>query len=165
MIGARAGQHVLMMGAADSRLAAALAGVTGLNGRTLVVDPSPDARRSVETAAADAGALVDFEQQSFSGTAAEPGMFDIVVLSQSLSVTGEQPASVVGEAMRVVRTGGRVVAIEGASTTGLFSALRRPSRPSLTGDAIRDLFTAAGLRATRVLAEVDGVTYVEGTKK
>jgi ubiquinone/menaquinone biosynthesis C-methylase UbiE len=165
MIGAKAGQQVLMLGAADSRLAAALAAVTGLNGRTLVVDPSPDARRSVETAAADAGTLVEFEQQSFSSTAAETGAFDIVVLSQSLSVSGENPASVVSEAQRVARSGGRIVAIEGASTAGLFSALRRRPRSALTGDGIRDLLAAGGLRATRVLAEAEGVIYVEGSKK
>ncbi len=164
MIGAKAGQQVLMVGAADSRLAAAVAGITGLNGRTVVVDPSPDAQRSVDTAAADAGTLVEFEQRSFSAISADAGVFDIVVLSQSLSMPGENPVTIVSEAVRVVRPGGRIVAIEGASTAGLFSALRRP-RAALTGDAMRDLLASAGLRATRVLAEVDGVTYVEGSKR
>jgi ubiquinone/menaquinone biosynthesis C-methylase UbiE len=165
MIGAKPGSQVLVVGAADSRLAAAVAAVTGLNGRTLVVDPSPDAQRSVETAAADAGTLVEFEQRSFSSTAAESGAFDIVVLSKSLGVSGEHPADVVSEALRVVRTGGRIVAIEGESTAGLFSALRRRPPSALTGDAIRDLLMAAGLRAARVLAETEGVTYVEGSKR
>jgi ubiquinone/menaquinone biosynthesis C-methylase UbiE len=165
MIGVKAGQQVLIVGAADSRLAAAVAGVTGLNGRTRVIDPSPDARRSVETAAADAGTLIEFEQQSFSNTSAETGAFDIVVLSQSLNVAGESPVDVIGEAVRAARAGGRIVALEGASTTGIFSALRRRPRSALTGDAIRDLLAAAGLRATRVLAEAEGVIYVEGSKK
>jgi ubiquinone/menaquinone biosynthesis C-methylase UbiE len=165
MIGAKAGQHVLIVGAADSGLAAAVAGVTGLNGRTLVIDPLPDAQRSIETAAADAGTLVDFEQRSLSNLPAEPGAFDLVVLSQSLSLSDQDPVNIISEALRVVRAGGRIVAIEGAGTTGLLSAWRRRPRSSLAGDAIRDMFATAGLRATRVLAEAEGVTYVEGSKK
>jgi ubiquinone/menaquinone biosynthesis C-methylase UbiE len=165
MIGAKAGQRVLMVGAADSQLAAAVAAVTGLNGRTLVVDPSPDAQRAVEAAAMDFGTLVEFEPRAFSNISGDADLFDIVVLSHALSVPGEKPVNVINEAVRVVRAGGRVVAIEGASTAGLLSALRRRARPALSGDAIRDLLAAAGLRATRVLAEAEGLTYVEGAKR
>src|SRR5580765_1725101 len=100
MIGAKAGQHVLIVGAADSGLAAAVAGVTGLNGRTLVIDPLPDAQRSIEAAAADAGTLVDFEQRSLSNLSAEPGAFDLVVLSQSLSLSDQDPVNIISEALR-----------------------------------------------------------------
>ena len=99
MIGAKTGQRILFLGSDDGALAAAVALVVGgMNGRTLVLDPSPDAAAKVERAAAEAGAL---------GTSHHP---------------------VIG------------------------------------GEAIRAQLTSAGLRAARVLAEVDGVAYVEGMK-
>ena len=60
MIGAKAGHHVVIAGADDPDLAAALALVTGLNGQTLVVDERSDAEALVNAAAAKAGALMDF---------------------------------------------------------------------------------------------------------
>jgi hypothetical protein len=57
-----------------------------------------------------------------------------------------------------------VVVIEGAPTAGVFARLRKPAAPSIASDQIRQLLTSAGLRAARVLAESDGVTYVEGSK-
>jgi hypothetical protein len=52
MIGAKSGQHVLVLGAGEGGLAAALAGVTGLNGRTLAIDPDAGASAAIERAGA-----------------------------------------------------------------------------------------------------------------
>jgi ubiquinone/menaquinone biosynthesis C-methylase UbiE len=164
MIGAKPGSQVLVLGAGDGHVAAAVAGVTGLNGRTVVIDPSPDAQTSVERAAAAAGVLIDFQQAALANLPADAALFDIVVVHQRFSVTTVDPAPLLAEAVRVVRPGGRVVVIEGTAASGWRERLQRPRPAAVNGEMIRDLLSAAGLRAARVLAVTDGVTYVEGAK-
>jgi ubiquinone/menaquinone biosynthesis C-methylase UbiE len=164
MIGAKAGQQILIMGAADGTLAAAVASVTGLNGRTLVVDPSTDGQRLVEAAAAKVGTLVEFERASLSTLPDNQRDFDIVVISPSLAPSTQDSAGMVAEAARVVRAGGRVVVVEGVPAAGWLSAMRRSQRPAVEATVISGWLTSAGLRAARVLAETEGVTYVEASK-
>ena len=164
MIGAKPGQQILMLGAGNGEVAAALAGVTGLNGRTLVVDTAPEARSAVERAAADAGVLVEFEQVTWTRLPSETGVFDVVVVNQQLREVNADAAARLAEAIRVVRTGGRVVVIEGVKPTGWRGRLAPARQPAVPADALRDLLTGTGLRAARVLAQAEGVTYVEGSK-
>src|SRR5688572_13599827 len=78
MIGAKPGQSVVVLGA-DGPLAAAIGLVTGLNGRTVVVDRAEDAAARVQTAADDAGALVEFVNAAPDATTCDDSGFDIVV--------------------------------------------------------------------------------------
>jgi ubiquinone/menaquinone biosynthesis C-methylase UbiE len=164
MIGAKPGQQILVLGARDGQLAAAIAGVTGLNGRTIVVDPSTESQARVDGAAAEAGVLVEFTQEPFLPLSSAPDLFDVVVLHQNLGEPGINRAALVNEAARVVRPGGRVIVIEGEAVSGFRALFQRPPQRALTGAAARDLLTAAGLRASRVLSETDGVTYVEAAR-
>ncbi|MEO6224059.1 MAG: hypothetical protein ABIP90_12500, partial [Vicinamibacterales bacterium] len=65
---------------------------------------------------------------------------------------------------RVVRPGGRVVVIDRVSRPGLFGLFRTAevsvAPPEITAGAL----SAAGLRGVRMLADVDGVRFFEGTK-
>jgi ubiquinone/menaquinone biosynthesis C-methylase UbiE len=162
MIGAKPGQQVIVVGVGDGGLAAAVALVTGLNGRTLVVDPSADAIQRLDAAAAKAGALVESMNGSLTALSLDSGTFDIAVLHRAMSAT--DPSGMVAEATRVLRDGGRMLVIEGDPRPGMFGRLRRPSSPTLSGDAVRELLAQAGLRAARVLGESDGFVYVEGVK-
>jgi hypothetical protein len=164
MIGARSGNTVVIFGASDPALAAELALVTGLNGRTVVADSRDQTRASVTAAAEHAGALLDFELMTGGELPVERGTVDVVVLQQYLGTAaagGER--GILGEAMRLVRSGGRVVAIEGERRRGrLFGS---PPPPVISGEAIVSLLSGAGLIAVRVLAEVESVVYVEGRKQ
>jgi hypothetical protein len=60
MVGAKAGDRLLIAGASRPELAAELAGVTGLNGSTTVADPSADAAARIDRAAREAGVLIEF---------------------------------------------------------------------------------------------------------
>jgi ubiquinone/menaquinone biosynthesis C-methylase UbiE len=163
MIGAKPGQQVLIVGAGDGQLPAAVASVTGLNGRTLVIDPSPSAEARVSAAAAEEGVLVDFEPAAVASFAAPADGFDIAVVHRSLG-SPNVPAQVLNATARLLRPGGRVIVIEGGMTGGWRGIGQRPIPPALAGATIRDLLTAAGLRAARILAETDGVIYIEGAK-
>ena len=165
MVGAKPGQQVLVIGAGNGRLAAALAGVTGLNGRTLVVDASAGAETAVNAAAADAGALVEFAQGTCAQLESGGSLFDIVVVHRRLTAPNVDRGGILDEAARVVRPGGRVVVIEGKGASGWRGLLQKPGPPAISGASVCDLLTAAGLLATRVLAESEGVTYVEGARR
>jgi SAM-dependent methyltransferase len=164
MIGAKAGDHVVFLGAADPGLAAALALVTGLNGQTLVVDAAPDARGRVEAAAAAAGSLVDFEAaQSGSGTP-EGGAYDVAVIVDNLiALPDTAQAALVGEAARAIRPGGRIVLVDGGKPSGLAARFGRAPRRLDAARAIA-LLEHAGLRASRQLAAVDHRAYYEARK-
>ncbi len=160
MIGARPGDAVLVLGSRDPALAAAVGVVTGLNGRTLVVDRDSTAQSRLALAARDAGALLEFEDAPVTALPIEAGTFDVAVVDVRLSTKSDadQFATIAG-AFRVVRTGGRVIVIEGSKRGGMFA--KRDKTPALAGEKVTALLQAAGGRAVRQLAEVEGVTYFE----
>ena len=160
MIGAKAGQAVVVLGA-DGPLAAAIGLVTGLNGRTVVVDSAEGAAMRVQAAADDAGALVEFVDATPEASTCDHSTFDVTVVRAGLAARdGDTRARVAAEAMRLTRDGGRVIVIEGAKRAALFGG--REGR--LDSDQIQALLTAAGWRAVRQLADVDNVVYVEARR-
>jgi SAM-dependent methyltransferase len=164
MIGAKPAMNILVIGAADLTLAGEVALVTGLNGRTVVAAVDEGARSAVQAAEANAGALVDFETMTGGRLPFDSDTFDIVVLQQELSARPDAQTLTTAEATRVVRAGGRIVAIEGERQSGGFALWRRAT-PHMSGEEIVSLLSAAGVAAVRVLAESEGVVYVEGRKK
>ena len=160
MIGVRSGNAVVILGGRDAPLAAAVAVVTGLNGRTLVVDPDPAVGPRLTTAAAQAGALVDFQHAPVTSVPLEAGTFDVAVVDVRLAAQGDtDQRATMAQAFRAVRPLGRIIVIEGAAPAGLFG--RRDPTPALSAGAVQDLLEQAGGRAVRKLAEVDGVSYFE----
>jgi SAM-dependent methyltransferase len=163
MIGAKAGDSVLVAGADAPDLAAAVAGVTGLNGQTLVVDGRADRAAVVEAAAGKAGTLVEFQQTAPEDfAAARP--FDIAVVGLLLAPMPEAARdSLVTSLVRAVRPGGRVVIVDGRRSSGLLGGLSR-SAPRLAPAMALALLDTAGLRATRLLAESEGISFYEGRR-
>ena len=101
----------------------------------------------------------------------DDGAFDIVVIhsahGQLASATGNDRTGVLRDARRVLRAGGRLIAIEPGTATGLRSVLR--SAPAAreaydagggTGEALR----SAGFAAVRDLGDREGLKFVEGLK-
>jgi len=107
MVGAKAGQRVVIIGPGSGPVAAELARVAGLNGRVLVVDRDPAAEAAVEAAAVKAGALVEFERAPSSMLPLDAEAFDIFVLHGELSARSQEDGRLaVAEARRVLRPGG-----------------------------------------------------------
>lgn len=162
MIGAKPGDRVVMIGAANPGLAAEVALVTGLNGSMTVCDPAATARASVDAAARTAGALIEFEAAPLTALPAADGSYDVAVLIGAAPPAGADPSAVFLEAMRVLRPGGRVIVIEGTETGGFLRS--KPSVPRRPAHEILALLDDIGTRARRELADVDGVAYYEGRK-
>jgi SAM-dependent methyltransferase len=166
MIGVRAGDAVLAIGAGDAALVAEVARVTGLNGRVVVADPDATAAVRVERAAVDAGALLEFhhapEADRFERADRELGdSFDLVLVQRPLAPLDE-PArrAVIAGALSHARPGGRVMILLGARATGWLWA-SAPAGPTLTGGEAEALLVGAGALAARTLGTLEGITYVE----
>jgi hypothetical protein len=160
MIGAKPGSTVIIVGASEPELAAEVALVTGLNGRTIVAIPSPDSKPLIELAAANAGALVEIETAPPTTLPVGDGTVDIAVIT---GLGEETRDSIAREAVRALRPGGRVIVIEGKKPAG-FRKLWAAGATAAGGDEIVAMLAAAGLRGTRRLGDSEGVSYFEGTK-
>ena len=164
MIGVKPADSVLVVGASDGGLAADVALVTGLNGRTVVVDSAAGSQAGVDAAAAKAGALVEFLVAPATALPLDPGGFDVViVLAASLPELGA-PSGVFDEAARVTRPAGRVLFIEHLRKPGVRALRSKPAAPRLETATVCRLFEGAGLRSARVLAEADGRRFYEAVK-
>jgi ubiquinone/menaquinone biosynthesis C-methylase UbiE len=163
MIGAKAGDQVLVVGASDPELAAEVALVTGLNGTTMICDPDVDARTRTETAAGEAGALVEFAAAGPTSLPVPDASQDVVVLMNSAEAVAQaDPTLVLAHALRVLRSGGRVIVVDGVRPSGFFRSGRTMTRGP--ADAILGRLEQAGTKARRQLADVDGVSYYEARK-
>jgi SAM-dependent methyltransferase len=162
MIGAKTGGLVIVVGASEPALAAEVALVTGLNGRTLVVIPDAAHKTPLETAAANAGALIDVEIAPATSLPAADGAFDVAVLPD-MSHAADR-TQIVREAARVIRPGGRVVIISGRKTGGLKKLFAGSASATPEGEGILSSLANAGLRGTRLLGTADGISYFEGTR-
>jgi hypothetical protein len=164
MIGARAGDAVVFLGADRAALAAEVGRVTGLNGRTVVIDRGDAARARIDRAAAAAGALVEFTDADVAAAIpAETGTFDAAVIACGLSArTDADRRSCCAHALALARPGGRVIVMEGRPEGRLAHARGAPTR--LSAAEIGALLEACGARAARRLADAGGVTYDEARK-
>jgi ubiquinone/menaquinone biosynthesis C-methylase UbiE len=163
MIGAKAGDQVIVVGASDPELAAEVALVTGLNGTTMICDPEPEARGRIDAAAEAAGALVEFAAAEPTSLPVPDESQDVVVLMNvSSAVAQADPIAVLAHALRVLRPGGRVIVVDGTRPSGFFRSGGGTTRSP--AGAVLGRLEQAGTKARRQLADVDGVSYYEARK-
>jgi ubiquinone/menaquinone biosynthesis C-methylase UbiE len=170
MAGVKMGERLLNVGSGDPRMFAALAGKVGLTGRACAVAEDNAGAEALRAAAARAGVLVEIEVVPFSRLPFEDAAFDVAVINGTRGLLAALPpfdrASLVGELFRALRGGGRLIAIERSRRAGLFSLAGGAPLTSeyvSSGGALR-AFEAAGFRPVRVLAEREGLRFVEGLK-
>jgi len=164
MVGAKAGDIVTIVGANDPVLAAEIARVTALTGQTVVCDAAEGAADRLSAAAADAGVLVEFLPAAATALPFEDGSCDIVLVMQSLAGLDDAArTSVMTEAVRVLRAGGRVVIMDGTKMSGPLASFRR-TQPRVPSDVLLSLLERVQARARRQLADVEGVAFYEGRK-
>ena len=154
MAGLKLGDRFLLIGCADPRLVAALAAKIGFTGRACVVDPDAAAVQRAQRAAEKAGVLVETQEASLDRLPYDADAFDLVVVrpggSLSASIARLEPA--LPEALRVLRPGGRCLIVADAKLSH-----------GASEDAIRQL-GEHGFRAARLLAEREGLMFLEAVK-
>jgi ubiquinone/menaquinone biosynthesis C-methylase UbiE len=164
MTGVKLGDRLLVLGCADVTVIAQLALKPGLTGRTCIVDEHADAVTRAAAAAQQEGGLVEPETAPLTMLPYDEGAFDLVVFNHALGKLPESRRPVhLGEARRVLRQGGRVIAIERAARGGLGALLGGGA--VVPASEIERAFTGSGFRAVRTLAEREGLAFIEGAKR
>jgi ubiquinone/menaquinone biosynthesis C-methylase UbiE len=166
MSGVRMGERALQIGIGDPSLAGAIAAKVGLSGHAAIAVSDERAAAKARAAAATAGALVDVQVTTLDSLPFPRDSFDAIVLHAAAgapSLADAAGAAMLREGHRVLRTGGRIVILEGGARRGIgawFRIRQPPSHPSAVASAL----SAAGFRAARQLAERDGYRFTEGLK-
>jgi SAM-dependent methyltransferase len=160
MVDPRAGDAILFVGASDPALAGECGAVAGLNGRTVVAGDQAAAASRVETAAANAGALVEFITAPPDRLPFDAGTFGLIVVPDLERWPPDARLHRLTEVFRVAGPGARVILLV-THKRGLFSTTS-PHAPSR--EDVLQLFTRIGAVAARQLADRDGVAYYEARK-
>ena len=163
MTGVKLGDRLLVIGCEQAKLVAQLAAKPGLSGRACVLDEDAAMSARAAAAAQSEGALLESETAPPTMLPYNEAAFDIVVMNHVLSrARPDRRTGMLAEARRVLRPGGRCIAIERSRRGGLAGLLGGASAD--TGE-LESALTTAGFRATRTLAEREGLAFVEGAKK
>ena len=163
MTGVKLGDRLLVVGCSDPKVIAQLALKPGLTGRTCAVDGNAEAVARAARISAEEGALVETETAPPTLLPYDDASFDIVVFNHVLGkVLEARRPPMLQEARRVLRRGGRCIAIERAARGGLATLVGGSGVPS--SDIERNV-TESGFRAVRTLAEREGLAFIEGAKR
>src|SRR4051812_21959674 len=166
MVSVKLGQRLLAVGAADPKLVAQLAIKAGLTGRACVVDPEEVRLASGAAAIEQEGALIEPTHAPFGAWPFEPESFDIAVIPGLLAHLDDGArVQCALDVIRVLRGGGRAIAIDPAPRSGLGALIRRGVTRDAAYPGAAAVLQAAGFTAVRQLAEAEGSIYVEGIKR
>ena len=162
MTGVRMGERFLQIGCDDASLLGGLAAKVGLSGACAVVtfdEPSAERARGVGVSV---GALIDVRVVTPGAFGIEPASVDMVVVDDTRGAFARlrdaDRAAVLAEGRRVLRVGGRVEVVERVVVKGLLGG--HVTRPD--GYSVEANLAAAGFKPVRMLAEKDGIRFVEG---
>ena len=171
MSGARLGERALQVGLDEPDIAAAIAAKTGITGHATIVVSDEHAAASARHAISEAGGLGEvhvvglLHPLPFANDA-----YDVVVVHTArgllASLARDVRGQVLTECRRVLRGGGRLIALEAGSLSGLRGLLggaKVDAQYEGAGGTIAAL-EAAGFRAVRTLGDRQGYRFIEGLK-
>jgi len=166
MAGVKMGDRIAQVGCADGARLAAVAGKVGLSGRAVAYVADDAAAGRARKGGEQAGVLIEVELAPPTSLPADAGSFDLTLADDAGGALGSlsEPdrARAIGELLRVLRDGGRAMIVGLAPSTGL-GAFFKGAAPAPSYDRVAAL-KAAGFRSVRVLAEREGLVFVEGMK-
>jgi ubiquinone/menaquinone biosynthesis C-methylase UbiE len=170
MTAVKMGDRLLQIGCTDASLLAAIASKVGLSGRACsVIESEADAVRS-RTGAAQSGTHLEVEVGPLGQLPCEDNSFDVIVVDSLNGLlaraSAQDRAACLGEARRVLAARGRMIIIERVAQSGLAGLFSRQAVDPdyrASGGAVSAL-QAAGFGAVRVLAERNGLSFVEGMR-
>ena len=171
MSGVRLGERALQVGLDDPNIAALIAAKTGMTGQASLVVADEASAASARNAVADAGGLGDVHVVgAFHPLPFADDMYDLVVIHTTRGLLASLPRDVrerlLGECRRVLRPGGRLLALEAGARTGfrsLFGGAKPDAAYEGAGGTAAAL-EAAGFRPVRALGDRQGYRFIEGLK-
>jgi SAM-dependent methyltransferase len=169
MVGVRLGERFLQAGVSNPKVFALLAGKTGLTGQACAVIDTAEAGRLLEAAAEREGVLVEVTVAGTGRWPYEDASFDVGVVDGNalLNADAAQRLDRLRDLVRVVRPGGRVLAVRSwpVGLAGRLGFARQRTAPSAEADVLVRALGDAGFRPVRLLAEREGLTFVEGFRQ
>lgn len=165
MAGVRMGERLLQVGIDDPAVAGAIAAKVGLSGSAAAAVTDDDAAARFRRTASDAGVLIDVQVSSLEALPFEGAAFDVVLVhsarGQLAQLDAAAFAAIAREWHRVLRPGGRIVAIEPGERRGLGAVFGGSS-----GQAAQTIPTleASGFRPVRVVGDLEGLKFTEGLR-
>lgn len=168
MAAVKLGDRFLAVGVRDPALIAILSAKAGLTGRACAIDADEAAVAKAAAAIERDGALSEVTSAPWGMWPYDEGGFDVALIRDLLpALTPSERLRTLWEVVRVLRPGGRALVIEPAPRGGFGAILSRQAMDPdyLAAGGPLQALKDAGFAAVRVLAEVDGVSYVEGIKK
>jgi ubiquinone/menaquinone biosynthesis C-methylase UbiE len=164
MAGVRMRERLLQVGVGDPAIFAANAAKVGLTGRACAVVDAPAAAAALERAAAEEGVLVEVSVAHAGDWPYEEGSFDVALVDGNMvaALDGEARSGLLAEVRRVMRVGGRVLAIS-RSPRGLAIRLgfETPAVYRGIAESLTSSLAGAGFHPIRCLAAREGMTFVE----
>ena len=170
MVGTKMGERFVQIGCAHGGRLGAVAAKVGLSGRAVAITPDEPSAERARKGAAQAGMLVEVEVAPMTALPVEDRAFDVAVVDDTGGLVGamrpDDRGGLVRELFRILRPGGRVVALGAIPQSGLSALFKRgPSEPSFAASgALHELLAAGGFRPVRTLAERDGLIFIEAAK-
>lgn len=164
MTGVRMGERFVQIGCDDQALLGGLAAKVGLSGACAVVAFDEEAAARAGKVGAGVGALIDVRVVPPGAFGLDTASVDMVVVDDTRGTFARLPGAdqrtALGEARRLLREGGRIEVVERVAVPGLLGgAVTRP-----VGYSVEALLAGAGFKPVRLLAEKEGIRFVEGLK-
>ena len=171
MSGVKLGERLLQVGVDDALLAGQFAAKTGLSGTAAHVVTDDAAVAKVLGGAKKAGVLSEVQVAPLDRLPFPDASFDLVVVhsvaGQLASASTADRSASLHECLRVLRPGGRLLAIEPGTVSGLKSMLRPAPAAQAGYEAAGGTVTAlqqAGFAPVRLLADREGFKFSEGLR-
>ena len=170
MTGVKMGDRFVQIGCANGARMAAVAAKVGLSGRAAVIAPDESSAARARKAAENAGALVEVEVAPPTRLPVEDAAFDLAVVDDTGGLFGtmrpEDRVASIRELVRVLRPGGRALVIGAVPRGGLGAVLSRTQHgpPFVASGEATLALEADGFKSARMLAEREGLVFVEGIK-
>jgi ubiquinone/menaquinone biosynthesis C-methylase UbiE len=170
MVGTKMGERFVQIGCAHGGRLGAVAAKVGLSGRAVAITPDEASAERARKGAARAGMLVEVEVAPMTALPVDDRAVDVAVVDDTggliAAMRPDDRGGLVRELFRILRPGGRVVALGTIPHRGLGALLSRgPKEPSFAASgALHELLAAGGFRPVRTLAERDGLIFIEAAK-
>lgn len=166
MTGIKMGDRLAQIGCGHGGRLAAIASKVGLSGRAVAIVPDEVSAARAQKGASRAGVLVEVDVAPPMRLPVEENAFDVAVIDNTdgllSNAAADDRAGTIREGLRILRPGGRLIVV-GATTRGGIRALftRAPGGPPFDAGPC---LLAEGFKTVRILAERDGLQFLEGVK-
>jgi ubiquinone/menaquinone biosynthesis C-methylase UbiE len=163
MAGVRLGLRVLILVGDDAEMPNDVAAKVGLSGQVVAVGATEQVAARIEERAARRGVLVEPSVLA-ARLPYEDETFDLVIVDDRPQPAGQRTSEVVlTEAFRVLRVGGRLVALRAAPRAGLLGS-RSVDAAGGTSAPLLEALARMGFRAAREIATREKTTFIEAAR-